>query len=96
MLSGNRPLSNWITKRVVCLVLLGVVGCQSVPVDIAAPHPTANFNTANNVLESGRTTYVSFFKCGMCHRPKPVYDYTPEAWANDILPRMAPKARLKP
>ncbi len=94
MLRGNCPSLKWLSMRIALLMLLGVAGCQSVPVDIAAPRPTANLNAASSVLESGRATYVSFLKCGLCHRPKPVYDYSPEAWANDILPEWHRKRDL--
>lgn len=76
--------------------LLFCSACQTVPVDIAAPKPPASVATEESQLERGRAIYVSFFKCGLCHRPKPVYDYDVEQWSEDILPRMAKNARLKP
>lgn len=71
-----------------------IFGCSSIPTNLAAPMPMMVHSGGNSQLEKGRATYVSFLKCAMCHRPKPVYDYDPDTWENDILPRMAKKARL--
>ena len=71
-------------------------GCSSVPITAAAPVPLQGFGDGTSQVERGRSTYVSFLKCAMCHRPKPVYDYSPETWRDDILPRMSKKARLSP
>ncbi len=46
--------------------------------------------------QQAEKTYVSLLKCAMCHRPKPVSDYSAETWAEDILPKMSKKARLSP
>lgn len=88
--------SRVFTLAVFGLSLLLFSACQTVPVDIAAPKPPTSVATEESQLERGRSIYVSFFKCGLCHRPKPVYDYDVEQWSDDILPRMAKKARLKP
>ena len=78
------------------VVWLATAGCQTIPADIAAPKPPASSVGAKSTVEKGRAIYVSYFKCAMCHRPKPVYDYDPETWRDEILPSMAKKARLKP
>lgn len=69
-------------------------GCTSIPSKVAAPVPVLGHGNEQSQLEKGRSTYVSFLKCAMCHRPKPVYDYDPDTWKDDILPRMGKKARL--
>lgn len=80
----------------VFLLALATSGCMSIPADVAAPRPVAATDGSDFQVQKGREIYVSFFKCAMCHRPKPVYDYSPDTWQNDILPRMAKKARLSP
>lgn len=78
------------------LMILGIVqGCASVPANVAAPIPPANV-VGHASLAAGRKTYVSLLKCAMCHRPKPVSDYSAETWTEDILPKMSKKARLSP
>lgn len=78
------------------LMILGIVqGCATVPANIAAPIPPENV-VGHSSLAAGRKTYVSLLKCAMCHRPKLVSDYSAEAWAEDILPKMSKKARLSP
>lgn len=78
------------------LILLGVLqGCSAVPTHIAAPIPSQD-TAQRSSLESGRKIYLSLLKCAMCHRPKPVSDYSVEYWTEDILPRMSKKARLTP
>lgn len=81
------------------LALGFIQGCATmsatVPANVAAPVPPENV-ADHSSLASGRKVYVSFLKCGMCHRPKPVSDYSAEMWAEDILPRMSKKARLTP
>lgn len=87
------------TAGAVALVLGIVQGCATmsatVPANVAAPVPPTSF-ADHSSLASGRKIYVSFLKCAMCHRPKPVSDYSAETWAKDILPRMSKKARLSP
>ncbi len=79
---------------VVLVMTLGVAhGCATVPANIAAPIPPAEL-AGDSSLASGRKIYVSMLKCAMCHRPKPVSDYSVETWTEDILPRMSKKARL--
>ncbi len=78
------------------LMILGIIqGCSTVPVNIAAPIPQSNI-AGQSALASGRKTYVSLLRCALCHRPKPVSDYSVETWTEDILPRMSKKARLSP
>lgn len=84
------------TCTAILALLVGIAGCQSVPVNVAAPKPPVTHDGVKSLSENGRDIYVSFMKCAMCHRPKPVYDYDPETWRDDILPRMGKKARLKP
>ena len=96
MKKQNRTRYKWLACRLGATFFVSVAGCQTVPLDIAAPKPIAAIDGVKSSAERGREVYVSFLKCGMCHRPKPVYDYDPETWKQDILPRMAKKARLKP
>ncbi|MFN7732531.1 MAG: hypothetical protein ACK5OB_11555 [Pirellula sp.] len=70
-------------------------GCTLVPTKTAAPVPATD-TIDHSSLVAGRRIYVSLLKCGMCHRPKPVSDYSAQAWAEDILPRMSKKAKLSP
>ena len=97
----NRPGTRIYLLATVVLILGFVPGCSSVPryssvpSKIAAPVPLAN-TTGHSSLEAGRKIYVSWLKCAMCHRPKPVSDYSAETWAEDILPRMSKKAKLSP
>jgi len=42
----------------------------------------------------GRALYVSGSHCAKCHSPKPVHEYTPQQWAEKILPGMAKRAKL--
>lgn len=77
-------------------LLVFLAGCSVVPVHIAAPKPVASSTGQKSQAEVGRGVYVSLFRCAKCHRPKPVYDYDPETWESDILPRMGEKAKLKP
>ncbi len=78
------------------MIVLGIVqGCATVPANIAAPIPPENV-VGHSSLAAGRKIYVSLLKCAMCHRPKPVSDYSAETWAKDILPKMSKKARLTP
>jgi hypothetical protein len=69
-----------------------------VPVDVAAPVIPAAAVEGNQPgrVDAGRSIYVSPTKCARCHSPKPVWEYSAEAWTQDILPRMARKARLTP
>lgn len=83
------------TAGALALVLGIVQGCATVPANVAAPVPPSNV-ADHSSLASGRNVYVSFLKCAMCHRPKPVSDYSAETWADEILPRMSKKARLSP
>ena len=77
------------------VLILGIAqGCSTVPTSVAAPLPA--HVPDNSSIASGRKIYVSLLKCAMCHRPKPVSDYSAETWSEDILPRMAKKARLSP
>ncbi len=78
------------------LMMLGIAqGCATVPASVAAPVPSAD-PVGDSALASGRKIYVSLLKCAMCHRPKPVSDYSVATWTEDILPRMSKKARLTP
>ncbi len=78
------------------VMILGIVqGCATVPASIAAPISPENA-VGHSSLAAGRKTYVSLLKCAMCHRPKPVSDYSAETWTEDILPKMSKKARLSP
>jgi hypothetical protein len=66
------------------------------PVEKAAPvvTPTPGSGTSAKQVESGRAIYVSETKCAQCHSPKPVYNYSADKWAKDILPRMGKKCKL--
>jgi hypothetical protein len=83
-------------SAVVLTVVLGLIGCRSVPVEVAAPTidrlaiPAVRLARA----EAGRAIYTSAQKCARCHKPKPVSDYTADDWSNSILPRMSKKAKL--
>jgi hypothetical protein len=93
---GDGNFKGKICLLVALLVTLGILqGCASIPVKIAAPTPPANA-VGHSTLVAGRKTYVSLLKCAMCHRPKPVSDYSIETWTEDILPAMSKKARLSP
>lgn len=96
--SISRLYGTVTTAGVLGLVTGIVQGCATMsatmPANIAAPVPS---NVADHSsLASGRKVYVSLLKCAMCHRPKPVSDYSAETWSEDILPRMSKKARLSP
>ncbi|MBL8891435.1 MAG: cytochrome c [Planctomycetaceae bacterium] len=97
--SVSRSYVAVVTTGVVAVGLGIVQGCATMPAtapaNVAAPVPPTNV-ADHSTLASGRKIYVSFLKCAMCHRPKPVSDYSAEMWAEDILPRMAKKARLSP
>ncbi len=71
-------------------------GCRSLPVDVAAPTVVRLEAPRSKVaqLETGRTIYTSVHKCARCHNPKSVVDHTPTEWTEQILPRMAKKAKL--
>lgn len=88
-LKKNKPI------MFLAIVSITASGCQSVPTDVAAPKVEIISTESPISSSKGRQIYVSLLKCAMCHRPKPVYDYSREEWENDILPRMAKKARLK-
>lgn len=78
------------------IITTGVMqGCTAVPTNLAAPIPSQDVD-GHASLASGRKIYVSFMKCAMCHRPKPMSDYSLGTWTEDILPRMSKKARLSP
>jgi|GEM_PF-2991504 len=90
-------LSSPVTWLASCAsVLLICCGCKAP--DLLgykkAPTPLAGHGEVQSQLDRGRTMYVSVTKCNLCHRPKPVGDYSPEQWTNDILPSMGKKARL--
>ncbi len=91
----------WMHGRAALLMIVGVMiagslqGCSAVPTSIAAPIPLEDA-AGHSSLASGRKIYVSLVKCAMCHRPKPVSDYSAQAWAEEILPRMSKRARLSP
>ena len=91
-------LTCWRGSRlmIVVMMIVGIVqGCSAVPTNIAAPLPPEDI-AGHSSMASGRKTYVSLIKCAMCHRPKPVSDYSAQTWTEDILPRMSKKARLSP
>ncbi len=91
---GSRNCNSSKCLFVVLMMALGIIhGCATVPVNVAAPVPPAEL-VGDSSLASGRKIYVSMLKCAMCHRPKPVSDYSVETWTEDILPRMSKKARL--
>ena len=90
MVSGRRGVIG-------CIVVAGtILGCRTVPVELAAPEverlnaPVARVGE----LETGRVIYTSRQKCAHCHRPKPVTDHTAAEWSETILPREAKKAKL--
>lgn len=91
----NLFIANQCKLIAVLMILIIFQGCSAVPTNIAAPIPAESIE-GDSSLASGRKIYVSFLKCAMCHRPKPVSDYSAEAWTEDILPRMSKKARLSP
>jgi hypothetical protein len=85
----------FVTVGVHLALTLGY-GCRSVPVDVAAPTVKRLEAPPSKVaqLETGRTIYTSEHKCARCHRPKSVVEHTPSEWTEQILPRMAQKAKL--
>lgn len=92
----NRPgrLFIYTCLLVVGMITFGVVqGCSAVPTKIAAPLPPESVSDQSS-LATGRKIYVSLLKCALCHRPKPVSDYSAQTWSEDILPRMSKKAKL--
>lgn len=94
-MNGDSQFSLRLLASISIILMLPVSsGCQTVPAHIAAPLPLPRTDGRPSNAEKGREIYVSIAKCAMCHRPKPVYDYSPESWSNDILPRMAKKSRL--
>lgn len=97
--SANRYFVTVTMAGALALVLGVVQGCATMsatlPANVAAPVPPLNV-ADHSSLASGRRVYVSLLKCAMCHRPKPVSDYSAETWTRDILPRMSKKARLSP
>lgn len=100
MLRSISRLYGTVTTAGVLGLAIGIVqGCATMsatmPVNVAAPVPPTNVPDHSS-LASGRKVYVSLLKCAMCHRPKPVSDYSAETWSEDILPRMSKKARLTP
>ena len=93
LLGSGGLRARWLAALV--MILGFIQGCATVPANIAAPIPPEHV-VGHASLAAGRKTYVSLFKCAMCHRPKPVSDYSAEAWAEEILPKMSKKARLSP
>lgn len=89
LLTGRRA-----SLAVLLVLTAGFAACRQLPTEIAAPLPQAADPADLHELERGRAIYVSSRKCARCHSPKPVYDFSPSAWREDILPRMARKARL--
>lgn len=82
------------------VLVLGILqGCATMSAtvagNVAAPVPPSGV-ADHSSLASGRKVYLSMLKCAMCHRPKPVSNYSAETWSEDILPRMSKKARLSP
>ncbi|HKI20683.1 MAG TPA: hypothetical protein VKA15_22525 [Isosphaeraceae bacterium] len=88
--SGRRCVIGWI------VVAGTILGCRTVPVEVAAPEVERLHAPVARVgeLETGRVIYTSRQKCAHCHRPKPVTDHTAAEWSETILPRMAKKAKL--
>jgi hypothetical protein len=78
------------------VVMATIVGCRTMPVELAAPEvPRLNAPVARvGELETGRVIYTSRQKCARCHWPKPVTDHTAAEWSETILPRMAKRAKL--
>ncbi len=78
------------------LLLALPLACHHIPVEKAAPlvSPPAGSSVTAKQLETGRAIYVSESKCAQCHSPKPVYEYSADKWAHDILPRMGKKCKL--
>lgn len=97
--STNRIYITATAAGALVLVLGIAQGCATMsaasPAKVAAPVPPADVANHSS-LASGRGVYVSLLKCAMCHRPKPVSDYSAATWTDDILPRMSKKARLSP
>ena len=58
----------------------------------ATVESTVEMNFPNEAVASGYELYTN--KCGRCHKLKTVDNYSREDW-NDILPRMAKKAKLE-
>ena len=85
-----------ILPSYIALVLIACIGCKSTDIMgySKAPIPVAGLGELQSQLDRGRATYVGITKCNMCHRPKPVGDYTSQQWTEDILPKMSKKARL--
>jgi mono/diheme cytochrome c family protein len=77
-------------------VVLGLIGCRSVPVEVAAPTTDKLAIPPGQLarVEAGRAIYTGTQKCARCHKPKPVSDHTADEWSNSILPRMSRKAKL--
>ena len=77
-------------------VVLGLIGCRSVPVEVAAPTTDrlAIPPGQRARVEAGHAIYTGAQKCARCHRPRPVSDYTADEWSDSILPRMSRKAKL--
>ncbi|MBV8232288.1 MAG: cytochrome c [Planctomycetaceae bacterium] len=77
-------------------LILGSIGCRSVPVEVAAPTTDRLAVAPERVarVEAGRAIYTGPQKCARCHKPKPVSKYTADEWSNSILPRMSRKAKL--
>jgi hypothetical protein len=88
--SGRRGTIGWI------VVAGTILGCRTVPVELAAPEVERLHAPVARVgeLETGRVIYTSRQKCAHCHRPKPVTDHTAVEWSETILPREAKKAKL--
>ncbi len=100
MFSSISRMHGTVTTTGFLVLAIGILqGCATMtatmPANIAAPVPPSDV-AENSSLASGRKVYVSLLKCAMCHRPKPVSDYSAETWSEDILPRMSKKARLSP
>jgi hypothetical protein len=84
------------TAAALVLLVLIPLACHYVPVEKAAPSvtPVSGSSLSAKQLDAGRAIYVSESKCASCHRPKPVFQYSADKWAADILPRMGKKCNL--
>jgi hypothetical protein len=77
-------------------MVLGLIGCRSVPVEVAAPTTDKLAIPPGRLarVEAGRAIYTGAQKCARCHKPKPVSDYSFDEWSSSILPRMSKRAKL--
>lgn len=86
-----------VSTRAICLALLALVSCASLPIidgDNLAWAQRRYPDLTRERLDAARSLYA--MKCGGCHRPHAPGEYSLRAWETRHLPSMARLAKLTP